>query len=203
MVRKPWELSFLAEPQEVAGLRRVVRLHLGFWGLSRQIDTAQLCVSELVSRVIREAGTGAPTSLRLLMSGTSLRIEVRGPSSQLPPPTPGASADMGMVLVEGFADRWGVVAEPEHRVTWCEIGTDLTTSDGHSGGARVTRAEAMLSLYGAVALPQVINGSRLAAAVASDVVVQVIVDLLHWVEAHGYDADDVLDVAQARFDAGL
>ncbi|GAA1375876.1 hypothetical protein GCM10009612_73270 [Streptomyces beijiangensis] len=32
MTRKPWDLAFLAEPQEVAALRRIVRTHLGLWG---------------------------------------------------------------------------------------------------------------------------------------------------------------------------
>ena len=32
MSRKPWDLAFTAVPEEVAALRRIVRLHLGIWG---------------------------------------------------------------------------------------------------------------------------------------------------------------------------
>ena len=34
-LRKGWDLPLLAEPQEIAGLRRVVRLHLNLWGPSQ------------------------------------------------------------------------------------------------------------------------------------------------------------------------
>ncbi|MEV7373040.1 ATP-binding protein [Streptomyces sp. NPDC090301] len=207
MVRRPWELSFAAEPQEVAGLRRVVRLHLKFWGLPRQVEVAQLCVSELVTNVIRHVGRGTPTRLRLSMNGTYLRIEVSDPGRDALPARVADVTDAdwgrGMVLVEEAADRWGVLLGTDHKVTWCEIATDLRAPDGHGGGMRVERAESMISLYGAVASPRAVNASKLATAVAKAAVVDVIVDLLHWMEAHGYDADDVLDAAQARFDAGL
>lgn len=206
MVRKPWELSFLAEPHEVAGLRRVVRLHLKLWGLLRQIETAQLCVTELVTNVIRHVGVGTPTSLRLLMNGTYLRIEVSDPECRMLPTMstagPEAESGRGLALVDRITDRWGVLLGASRKVTWCEIATDLTAPNGHSGGMRVTRAEAMISLYGAVASPRAVNASRLATAVAKDAAIDVIVDLLCWMGAHGYDVDDALDVAQVRFEAG-
>ncbi|MFD7946747.1 ATP-binding protein, partial [Streptomyces sp. NPDC059744] len=58
MTRKPWELPFLAEPEEVAGLRRVMRLHLGLWGLSDVSESAEICVTELVANAIRHVGEG-------------------------------------------------------------------------------------------------------------------------------------------------
>ncbi|MGA5064965.1 ATP-binding protein [Streptomyces exfoliatus] len=206
MVRQPWEISFLAEPNEVAGLRRVVRLHLKLWGLSRQIEAARLCVTELVTNVIRHVGVGTPTSLRMSMNGTYLRIEVRDPECHMLPTmsTTGPEAEFGrgLALVNGIADRWGVLLGTDRKVTWCEIATDLTAPNGHSGGMRVTRAEAMISLYGAVASPRAVNASRLATAVAKDAAIDVIVDLLCWMGAHGYDVDDALDAAQVRFEAG-
>ncbi|MFE5590903.1 ATP-binding protein [Streptomyces sp. NPDC056549] len=205
MAREAWELAFPAEPRDVAGLRRVVRLHFKSWGLPRQIEAAQLCVSELVTQVIRHVGVGAPTSLRLSMNGTSVRMEVSAPRSlsTTAPTTAGSEAgsDMSLAVLGGVADRWGVLVGVHRNVTWCEIATDLTAPHGHSGGPRVTRAEGMISRYGAVASPQPINTSRLATVVAKDAVIEMIVDLLRWTEAHGYDADDVLDSAQVRFDA--
>jgi anti-sigma regulatory factor (Ser/Thr protein kinase) len=207
MVRKSWELPFLAEPQEVAALRRIVRLHLKAWGLPRQEEVAQLCVSELVANVIRHVGSGTPTALRLSMSGTYLRVEVRDPDSRALPTLvavgPDAESGRGLALVDAMADRWGVLLGSDHKVTWCEIATDLSTPNGHSGGVRVTRAEAMISLYGAVASPRAVNASRLSVIVAKDAAIDVVVDLLHWMVAHGFDADDVLDMAQARFESGL
>ncbi|MFK0226507.1 ATP-binding protein [Streptomyces sp. NPDC090303] len=204
MVRAPWELAFLAEPREVAALRRVTRLHLKAWGLPRQIEVARLCVSELVTRVIRHVGVGAPASLRFSMNGTHLRIEVRDPRGLGPGavsiPAPEEDMDSNLVVVDGIAERWGVLVGAECRVTWCEIACDVTAPHGHSGGARVTRAERMISRYGVSAFPQPINESRLTTLAAREVVIETIVDLLSWTEAHGYDADDVLDLAQTRFD---
>ncbi|MET9722977.1 ATP-binding protein [Streptomyces zaomyceticus] len=207
MVRKPWELPFLAEVQEVAALRRIVRLHLKTWGLPRQVGAAQLCVSELVTNVIRHVGSGTPTSLRISMNGTYLRIEVRDPDCRALPTLvaagPDSEAGRGVALVDAIADRWGVLLGSDRKVAWCEIATDLNASNGHGGGVRVTRAEAMISLYGAVASPRALNASRLSIAVARDAAIDVMVDLLHWMGAHGYDADDVLDMAQTRYESGL
>ena len=63
MSRKPWDLDFTAEPEEVAALRRLMRLHLGVWGLHEVTDAAQLCVSELVSNIITHVGAGTPATL--------------------------------------------------------------------------------------------------------------------------------------------
>ncbi|GAA2798994.1 ATP-binding protein [Streptomyces showdoensis] len=207
MVRRPWELPFLAEAKEVAALRRIVRLHLKMWGLPRQVGVAQLCVSELVTNVILHVGPRTPTALRLSMNGTYLRIEVRDPDCRALPTLvaagPGSDSGRGLALVDAMADRWGVLLGADRKVTWCEIATDLMSPNGHGGGVRVTRAEAMISLYGTVASPRAVSASRLSAAVAKDAAIDVIVDLLHWSGAHGYDADDVLDMAQMRFEAGM
>ena len=207
MVREPWELSFLAEPRELAGLRRVVRLHLKLWGLSRQREAVQLCVSELVTQVIRKAGAGTLTTLRLAMRGTCVRIEVISPRSHArlkrSPGPLDAERERSLMVVGGLAERRGVLTDAGRETRWCEIATDLTTAHGHSGGARVTRAETMIAFCGAVPLPCAVNASRLAVARAKDAVIDVMVDLMRWADAHGYDADDVLDAAQARFETGL
>ncbi|MEV6736786.1 hypothetical protein AB0N14_07485 [Streptomyces sp. NPDC051104] len=50
-------------------------------------------------------------------------------------------------------------------------------------------------------LPQGSGWGRLEATVAEETVIDVITDLLHWLGAHGRDPDDVLDRAQAHFEA--
>ncbi|MFE5832389.1 ATP-binding protein [Streptomyces sp. NPDC056488] len=206
VAREPWELSFLAEPREVAGLRRVVRLHLKMWGLSRQTETAQLCVTEMVTQVIQQAGVGTPVSLFLSMKGTFLRVEVRVLGEyEVPMPASSRAGDqeaMADMLLGSYAERWGVREGPGFKATWCEIATDLTTPHGHGGGIRVTRAEAMISLCEAAASVHGSRTTRLTPVTATRVVIELIVDLLAWVDAHGYDADDILDAAQTRFDLG-
>ncbi|OII64225.1 hypothetical protein BJP40_20910 [Streptomyces sp. CC53] len=206
--RRPWELPFRAEPKEVAGLRRIVRLHLTGWGLARQVEAAQLCVSELVTNVIRHVGTGTPTVLRFSMNGTSLRIEVRDPEpTVLPRRVPAdrdAESGRGMALVDAVADCWGTLLDARYKTTWCEIPTDLSTSDGHGGGVRVSRAEGVLSLYEtAVASSRAVSEWEPRAVPAKDMAAEAMVDLLHWMCAHGFDADDVLDGVRTRFESGL
>ncbi|MEU8835496.1 ATP-binding protein [Streptomyces sp900116325] len=127
MSRKPWNLHFLAEPEEVAALRRVLRIHLGLWGLDELIDAAQLCVSELVSNVIIHVGRGTPTTLAVSMKGSDLRIEVHDPDTRTLPTLLHEGVDCetgrGMGLITGVADRWGVQLLVDRKVTWCELTT--------------------------------------------------------------------------------
>jgi len=205
MPRKAWDLPFLAEPEEVAALRRVLRIHLGLWGLHDLTDVAQLCVSELVSNVITHVGRGTPATLVVSMRGTHLRIEIHDPDTRALPTLVDAASDSetgrGMALIDGVTDCWGVRLLGDSKVTWCELSTALASPNGHVGGDGVTRAEALLGFYGAARLPQSPSSSRLSASIAEEAVIDVITDVLHWLRAHGCDADDVLDRAQSRFEA--
>ena len=204
MSRKPWDLAFTADPEEVAALRRIMRLHLGMWGLHDVADGAQLCVSELVSNVITHVGAGTPATLAVSMNGTRLRIEVHDPDPRALPTLVEATSDSeggrGMALVDGVADRWGVLLHPDRKVTWCELETVLTSPTGHVDEASVTRAEALLTLYAAAELPCEVRSSRLSRATAEEVMVAAITDFLRWLRVHGCDVDEVLDRAQIRFD---
>ncbi|QIY71299.1 ATP-binding protein [Streptomyces sp. RLB1-33] len=205
MPRKPWDLAFTAEPQEVAALRRIMRLHLGVWGLHEAIDAAQLCVSEMVSNVITHVGPGTPTTLAVSMNGTHLRIEVHDPDTRALPTLLEAGTDSeggrGMALVDTIADRWGVQLQADRKVTWCELRTGLDSPNGHSGGAHVARAEAVLDLYGMADARRRMSPTVLSLALAEDSAIDLISDLLHWLRAHGGDADAALDSAQMRFEA--
>ena len=205
MPRKPWDLHFLAEPEEVAGLRRVLRIHLGLWGLAELIDAAQLCVSELVSNVITHVGPGTPTTLAVSMKDTRLRIEVYDPDTRALPTllNQGVNSESGrgMELITCVADRWGVQLLADRKMTWCELPTTLTSPNGHRGGPHVTRAEEVLDLYSEGKLLPAGNSGRLSTALGEEAAIGAIADLLHWLRAHGRDADDALDRAQMHFEA--
>ena len=136
--RKPWSLPFTAEPQEVAALRRIMRLHLGLWGLHGVIDAAQLCVSELVSNVITHVGPGTPATLVVSMSGSRLRIEVHDSDTRALPVLldagPDAESGRGMALVTAVTDRWGVQMRADQKVTWCELPAGLPSAEGPNRG---------------------------------------------------------------------
>ncbi|MFD3615112.1 ATP-binding protein [Streptomyces sp. NPDC058676] len=207
MSRKPWDLAFSAEPEGVAALRRVIRLHLGLWGLHEVMDGAQLCVTELVSNVITHVGNGTPATLAVSMNGTYVRIEVHDPDTRALPTLMAADSDSeggrGMALVDALADRWGVQLRPDRKVTWCELATGLTSPTGHVEGPSVTRAQAFLDLYATTKRPCGSSLGGLSTAVAEEAVIDVIADFLHWLRAHGCDVDEVLDRAQMHFEAEL
>ncbi|MFJ3820377.1 ATP-binding protein [Streptomyces nodosus] len=205
MRRKPWELPFLAEPEEVAGLRHVLRMHLGLWGLHSVVDAAQLCVSELVTNVMRHVGRGTPTTLAVSMNGTYVRIEVHDPEAHALPMLVRAGVEAedgrGMQLVDALADRWGVELLAGKKVTWCELATDLMLPSGCRVDPRIARVEAVLDSYGEGKVPSLMCPGKLGATAAEEVAIGVIADLLHWFRAHGRDVDDALDRAQMHFEA--
>ncbi len=207
MSRQPWQLPFLAEAEEVAGIRNVLRVHLRLWGLSAQTEAAQVCASELVGNVIHHVGAGTPTTLAVSMNGTYLRIEVHDPDIRALPTlmeaAPDAERGRGMALVNAVADRWGVLLRADRKVTWCEIATALSSPHGHGGGVRVTRAEEMITMYGAAKAPRTASRTLLNLAAAEEAAIDVIADLLHWLQAHGCDPDEALDRAQRHFEAEM
>ncbi|MEV7197708.1 ATP-binding protein [Streptomyces sp. NPDC093510] len=199
-------MQFLAEPREVAGLRRFVRLQLTQWGLPEVIEAAQLCVSELVANVITHVGEQTPTTLSLAMSNTCVRIEVGDSDARALPtllaPEADAESGRGMALLDAVADRWGVVLRGDSKVTWCELSTQLRSPTDHAGGLRVDRAEALIGLYGEKSLPRAdVSPYAGGIAVAEEAAIDVIADLLHWLRAHGCDPDVALGRAQAHFEA--
>ncbi|MFF4039153.1 ATP-binding protein [Streptomyces sp. NPDC001816] len=207
MSRRPWDLAFTAEPEGVAALRRIMRLHLGIWGLQDLTDDAQLCLSELVSNVITHVGNGTPATLAVSMSGTRLRIEVHDPDTRVLPTLADADsnseAGRGMALVDAVADRWGVQLRGDRKVTWCELATGLASPNGHVERPGVSRAESLLSVYVGAQMSRSTDLSWLGAAVAEEAVITAITDFLHWLRAHGFDVDEVLDHAQARFEGQI
>ncbi|MFD5776640.1 ATP-binding protein [Streptomyces fungicidicus] len=201
-----WGFPFLAEPEEVAGLRRLVRTRLNDWGLQEFSDSAQLCVSELVSNVITHVGRGTPAGLTVSLRGARLRIELRDPDARALPALVEARDDeengRGMALVDALTDRWGVELHEDSKVTWCELVAAPVPPEGQAG-ARVTRAAKVLSSYGDGELFSTSRRSRLGAMAAEAAVIDVIADLLHWLQTHGHDTDEVLDRAQTHFEAEL
>jgi anti-sigma regulatory factor (Ser/Thr protein kinase) len=209
-----WEFPFLAEPEEVSALRRRVRKRLSVWGLQALSDSAQLCVSELASNVIRHVGPGTPASLHVSVSGARLRIELRDPDARALPTLveadAGAECGRGMALVDALAERWGVELHADSKVTWCELITEPamlteqstpTAPTEPSGGTRLLRAARVLNSYGDGELFKTSRSSRLGAMAAETAAIDVITDLLHWLQQHGHDTEEILDRAQTHFES--
>ncbi|MCW8098545.1 ATP-binding protein [Streptomyces tauricus] len=199
-----WKLRFLAEAEEVAALRSALRVHLGRWDLEELIETAQLCVSELVSNVITHVGPGTPAELIVSKERAGLRIEVHDPDTRALPTLRNEGVDSesgrGMDLITAVTDRWGVQLLADKKVTWCELTMTPVDQDHPVAAPGVTRAEALLDLYAVVTRADEPGSSRLGTALAEEAVIDVITDFLHWLRAHGSDEEEVLDRAQRRFE---
>lgn len=202
--RKKWELPFLAEAEELAGLRRVMRLHLELWGLSSMVYAAQICVTELTSNVIKHVGEGASSCLAVSMNGSHLRIEVSDSDGQALPTLVRAGglgeSGRGMVLVDEVAARWGVIVRGVSKTTWCELATDLQSADGHVASEQVAKAEALLGLCELGERRGRSSVRRMSVKEAAEAATGLIADLLLWLKAHGCDADEALDRAQLLFE---
>ncbi|MER5614286.1 ATP-binding protein [Streptomyces sp. NPDC002215] len=207
MTRKSWELPFLAEPEEVAALRRVVRSHLRLWGLSDVADAAEICVSELVANVIRHVGAGTPSTLVVEMNGTRLRVALRDPGTRALPTLLSAGPDdesgRGLAMLDAVSERWGVIPGAESKLVWCDLATPLISPAGHIDDPRVAKSEACLTLYAGGHEGERPGAGRVGVAAHEEAAIDLIADLLHWLRAHGHDPDEALDRAQTHFEAEL
>lgn len=205
MMRKPWELPFLAEPAEVGGVRRAVRQCLRQWGLTEVADAAEMCAGELVANVIRHVGEGTPSTLVVRMNGTHVRVALRDPETRALPTLVHAGPDdesgRGMALLDAVADRWGVLLGAESKLVWCDLATSLVTPDGHVETRGAARGEACLTLYADGAGAGSARPGRASVAVLEEAAIDLITDLLHWLHVHGRDVDEAVDRAQGRFEA--
>ncbi|MET9363173.1 ATP-binding protein [Streptomyces sp. NPDC006632] len=194
----------MAEPRELAPLRRIMRLHLTTWGLPHVVAPAQTCVTELVANVITHVGPETPTTLTVSMNGGRLRIEVTDPDTRALPTLMSASPDgeagRGVALVEAFADRWGVILREDTKVTWCELETGLRSAQDHLADPQVDRAEALLGIYCLDEQgPRAARG-RVPLWAAEKATVGVIADLLRWLHVHGRDCEAAIESAWASFE---
>lgn len=132
-IRQMVELTVDREPSTESGkvpeataahvprLRRIARAKLSLWGLSPQVDTSLLLVSELVTNGLRY-GSGQLVALRLALTSDLLIVEVDDGSSARPSlrcAGSDAESGRGLFLVDTLADAWGV--SPDGTTTWAVL----------------------------------------------------------------------------------
>ncbi|WP_171114301.1 ATP-binding protein [Streptomyces sp. Z423-1] len=118
---EPLVLELLALPKAVPEARRAVRDHL-----RAPCPEVQLCVSELLSNVIRHLGEGTPVTVRLHRAPDGrIRLEVTDPDARtsLVARAPDATDETGrgLLLLDAVARRWGVWLSPVGKTVWCEF----------------------------------------------------------------------------------
>lgn len=124
-MRKPLTMALLATPEAVAQVRRTVRAYAG-----GPCDDLQLCVSELVTNVLRHVGEGVPVAVRVVPGERRTRLEVTDPDPRVLPvlragPAVDEEGGRGLALLDAVALRWGVDQGPADKTVWCELAEGL------------------------------------------------------------------------------
>ncbi|MGW7088816.1 ATP-binding protein [Streptomyces sp. NPDC054871] len=116
-----FELALLAVPKAVPELRHTLSRHP--YGPHPDV---QLCVSELLSNVIRHLGEGTPVTVRLTGAPGRIRVAVTDPDPCAWPLLRQAGSDAetgrGLALLDAVSLRWGVEQGPDSKTVWCELG---------------------------------------------------------------------------------
>jgi CheY-like chemotaxis protein len=123
-------LDLPLELRSVRDARRFVNDKLKEWDLEPLVDDALLIVSELATNAMTHANSGC--GLRLILTPTTLRIEVAdaggGAPEPQPPSTTGESG-RGVHLVAALTTAWGMeVVEGEGKLVWAELPRPATAN---------------------------------------------------------------------------
>lgn len=121
---------FDASVGSLSPIRRLVHDAVTGWGCEELVDDAMLCVSELASNAILH--TRLPFDVEVVQCEQGVRIEVTDRRPQELPavvPATGLASDItsqgttgrGLQIVASLADRWGVVADADHKTVWVEL----------------------------------------------------------------------------------
>lgn len=150
-VVEPRRASLGGSLGDVARVRHSVGDWLRGWGLPGLVEDVELLASELATNAILHAG--GEIDLVLERCGGGVRVLVRDGRPDLVParrtsPLPrraeesldelarkvfeGTTTGRGLLLVEAFADAWGVDLAPGCKEVWAELGTGRPASAGNA-----------------------------------------------------------------------
>ena len=114
-------------------VRRLVSTLLIAWGLSDQVELAELVASELASNAVHHAGDSGDLELELSFDGAVIRLCVADGSPLHPVlrrDTGGRRRGLGLQLVDRVATRWGSEDYVLGKRVWVELPTQpLPPSD--------------------------------------------------------------------------
>ncbi|MFB7574451.1 ATP-binding protein [Streptomyces sp. NPDC093064] len=120
-MRPSLTLELPAVPKELREVRREIRAYVG-----EPCADLQLCVSELLTNVIRHLGEGVPVTVRVSCTRDRTRLEVTDPDPRALPVlcrTAGEDDESGrgLALLDALSVRWGVDRWPGGKTVWCEL----------------------------------------------------------------------------------
>ncbi|OAH15676.1 ATP-binding protein [Streptomyces jeddahensis] len=106
-------------------VRRIVRAHLHHWELPELSDAAELCVTELLSNVLRHVPDPTCTVTFRCLGGEAVRIEVHDSSPDVPYIR--VTGDLlgenghGLVLLAAVTDLWDAEPTATGKKVWFEL----------------------------------------------------------------------------------
>jgi anti-sigma regulatory factor (Ser/Thr protein kinase) len=120
----PLHMNVLARPESAQEVRNVLRGWLATRVESREIDDAELVVTELVANSVRHAGLSAADVVRVRVAALDevLHLEVEDTGAGRPQrrkPDPGGGG-LGLNLVDKLAVDWGV-KQNGHTTVWADL----------------------------------------------------------------------------------
>lgn len=124
-------VTFPAAKEAIPPVRRDLYTMLCKSGLAEIADILALAAQELMANAVTHGCQGFPPNTEITMTATcdgrQLRLTVEDPSTDLPCVRPGSSdmeSGRGMLLVDEFADRWGVELSSKGgggKAVWMEL----------------------------------------------------------------------------------
>ncbi|MFC8016602.1 ATP-binding protein [[Kitasatospora] papulosa] len=124
-------VTFPAATEAIPPVRRDLYKLLCKSGLAEVADIVALAAQELMANAVTHGCHGFPPNTAVTMTATcdgqQLRLTVEDPSTDLPCVRSGSSdaeGGRGMLLVDDFADRWGVEVSPTAnggKAVWMEL----------------------------------------------------------------------------------
>ncbi len=118
-------LELDGDPQSASAARHFLRERLAEWGIDDDsVDTAQLCLSELVNNVIMHAHASAELTVHVQAGRLSVVVRDRGGAQRGPAPSPDSDDDpmrvsgRGLTLVDALASRWGTERDAVGTTAW-------------------------------------------------------------------------------------
>ena len=135
--------TFAGDRSAAGQARRFAAEVLTDWGLGDEaVETARLCVSELVTNAVIHAGSETTVTLRsdgthlLLLvqdSGSHKRVRVQGSE-------PERISGRGLSLVEALSSAWDVEQSTDGTLVWCELEVPPARTDRRGRVAGAARA---------------------------------------------------------------
>jgi anti-sigma regulatory factor (Ser/Thr protein kinase) len=124
--------AFPAVATAPAAAREFLRTALQTWQLDGLGEVTELLTSELVSNVVRHAGS--PMTVRALRRPERIRVEVDDSSQDTPVLMRPSALEMegrGILLVDTFADQWGTELRAGGKTVWFEIDARRAAEEIH------------------------------------------------------------------------